>query len=70
MSQAITPAALAHVERELNNRPWKCLGFKTPQGSTTRPTSHDALRRTSDSIRHSPLLPASLPPAVPKHYSA
>ncbi|MCA9037834.1 MAG: IS30 family transposase [Planctomycetaceae bacterium] len=26
----ITPAALAHVQRKLNDRPRKCLGFKTP----------------------------------------
>lgn len=28
--KTITPAALACVERKLNNRPRKCLGFKTP----------------------------------------
>lgn len=28
--KTITPAALAHTERKLNNRPRKCLAFKTP----------------------------------------
>lgn len=28
--RTISPAALAHVERKLNNRPRKCLAFKTP----------------------------------------
>ena len=28
--RTITPASLAHIERKLNNRPRKCLGFQTP----------------------------------------